>query len=134
MKPTLVIVGAGLGGCFLADALAESWDVTVIELGLNPALLQKQIQDVGMAVVTDPCVGSGLGGTTTVWHNGLIEIEEEVFNEKWPFSKSELSEYYEQAFHKLSGVTRRDVAAASAMFRQKLIDCGISSNLLGETL
>ena len=134
MKPTLVIVGAGLGGCFLADALAESWDVTIVEFGSDSTLLQKRIKDIGIAPVTDPYIRSGLGGTTTVWHNGLIEIEEEVFNEKWPFCKSELSEYYEQAFYMLSGSTRRDVAAASAVLKQKLIDCGIPNNLLGEAL
>ncbi len=134
MKPSLIIVGAGLGGCFLADALAESWEVTIVELGSDSNQLQKRIIDVGMAVVTDPSIGSGLGGTTTVWHNGLIEIEEEVFNGKWPFKKAELSKYYERAFHMLSGVAQRDVASASAMLKQKLIDCGIPGNLLGQTL
>jgi len=34
MRRRLVIVGAGLGGCTLAHALAEAYDVTIVERGL----------------------------------------------------------------------------------------------------
>lgn len=134
MKPSLVIVGAGLGGCFLADAMAEKWDVTVIELGTQPNQLQQRVKDVGKAAVTYPLLGAGLGGTTTVWHNGLVEIEEEVFQRKWPFHKAELSKYYAQAFHKLSGVAQLDIINATDILRQKFGAVGIPVNLLHQGL
>lgn len=134
MKPKLIIVGAGLGGCVLANALAEVCEVSIIEFGEDSALLKKRIKDIGMSPVTDPSIEYGLGGTTKVWHNGLIEIEEEVFDKKWPFKKFELSKYYEIAFHILSGVEKKNVTAASANLKQKFIDCGIPKKLMGETL
>ncbi|PUE31186.1 hypothetical protein B9Z35_09185 [Limnohabitans sp. Jir61] len=132
--PRLVIVGAGLGGCFLADALAEIWDVTVVELGSRSTQLQSRIKDIGKAAITYPHVGSGLGGSTTVWHNGLIEIEDEIFAKKWPFSKTELSDYYDAAFNKLSGVSRHAVMDATQALRSKLIANGIPENLLHQGL
>lgn len=134
MKPRLVIAGAGLGGCFLADALAEDWDITIVELGIGSAQMQKRINDIGLPVVTDPYVGSELGGTTAIWHNGLIEIEDDVFDKKWPFKKSELSEYYKKAFQMLSGVSYGQVNEASENLKEQLIDCGIPEHLLGQTL
>ena len=134
MKPRLVIVGAGLGGCFLADALAEDWDITIVELGIGSAQMQKRINDIGLPVVTDPYIGSELGGTTAIWHNGLIEIEDDVFDKKWPFNKSELSKYYKKAFQMLSGVSYGQVNEASQNLKEQLIDCGIPEHLLGQTL
>ena len=134
MKPRLVVVGAGLGGCFLADALAEKWDVSIVELGAESSQLQKQIHDVGRAAITDPVLGSGLGGTTTIWHNGLMEIEAEIFETKWPFCKSELKKYYVQAFDKLSEVNQKDMEVAAVDLRRRFVECGIPENLLGQVL
>ncbi len=131
MKRSLVIVGAGLGGCFLADQLAESWDVTIVELGSRSTQLQQQLRDADKAAITYPHVGSGLGGTTTVWHNGLIEVDETVFQQKWPFPKAELAQYYKQAFQKLAGVCQDDIIQEIGVLRQKLNAFGLPKNLLG---
>lgn len=130
MKRSLVIVGAGLGGCFLASCLADSWDITFIELGVQGDELQKRMRDVDVAAVTYPHLGVGLGGTTSLWHNGLIEIEEEVFKKKWPFEKSELTPYYERAYKKLSGVDKSTIETAAADLREKLIALGVPKGLL----
>lgn len=134
MKPTVVIVGAGLGGCFLADALAEHWDVTVVELGSHPDQLQQRVRDVGKAAITRPHIGSGPGGSTVYWHNGLIEIEEEIFQRHWPFQKSVLAAYYSRAFQKLSGTSPDEVAAATDTLREKLSACGIPETMLRHSL
>lgn len=134
MKPSIVIVGAGLGGCFLANELAETWDVTVVEIANSANELQKRIRDIGKKAILDPIVGSGLGGTTTVWHNGLIEVEDEVFQRRWPFSKDKLAAYYAKAFSMLSGVSRDEIYSSTEILKRKLEDCEIPIDLLGQTL
>jgi choline dehydrogenase-like flavoprotein len=74
LKTKVVIIGAGLGGSFLASELAEAFDVTVIEIGNQSQQLSDRINDVGVLAVTNPHIMSGFGGTTKVWHNGLKEI------------------------------------------------------------
>lgn len=134
MKPSLIIVGAGLGGCFLADCLADSWDVTVIEFGKQPEALQQRIMDTDVAAVTYPHLGCGLGGTTALWHNGLVEVDEEIFQRKWPFPKSELAPYYERAYEKLAGVSKSSIRKAAEDLRGKLIKIGIPEKLLAHDL
>ena len=134
MKPRLIIVGAGLGGCCLADALAESWDVTMVELRNSDAKLSQGIVDVGRPAVTNPHVGYGLGGTTAVWHNGLIEFDAEIFDQYWPFPKSELKSYYAAAFSKLSGVTLDAATNAAEALKQKLQAIGVPQKLMRQSL
>ncbi|MDO8652450.1 MAG: GMC oxidoreductase [Undibacterium sp.] len=134
MKRRLVIVGAGLGGCCLANEMADDWDVTVIELDTVDGALEDRVLDVGRPAVTRPHVGYGLGGTTSFWHNGLIEIDSEIFDRYWPFQKSELIPYYAAAFPKLSGVAFDSVKSASEVLRQKLIENGIPEDLIGNSL
>jgi hypothetical protein len=134
MRPSITIVGAGLGGCFLANELADTWDVTILEISHNVDELQKRIRDVGKKDLLEPIVGSGLGGTTTVWHNGLIEIEDEVFQRRWPFPKEVLSRYYRRAFGMLSGANWEDVKNSSDVLKADLISCKIPLELLGQPL
>lgn len=87
-KLRVVVIGAGLGGCVVADALAAAGhDVTVVVHGDGvggPA-------DIGRPAITEPHVGLGLGGTTRWWHNGLRLPEAEVW-ETWPLEKEDLAE------------------------------------------
>jgi len=129
-KPTLVIVGAGLGGCMLAHALADSHDVTVVERGGEVVDARYPVVDVGRPAVTEPHFGAGLGGSTQLWHNGLIEIEEEIFATQWPLPKSALDPYYEQAFPLLSGVTLTQVRDAIAALRRRYAELGVPDGLL----
>lgn len=122
MKPRIVIVGAGLGGCFVAHGLAESHDVTLVELGASaPSVLQARVKDLGAPAIVDPHIGAGLGGTSALWHNGLIEIDEQLFAERWPFPKSELAPYYAQAYPYLGGVQgdvlKREIASLQERYR-----------------
>jgi hypothetical protein len=134
MKRKLIIVGAGLGGCFLADSLADSFDITLIELGNEPPLLQERVIDMAMPAATNPHICSGLGGTTSAWHNGLIEISDEVFSEKWPFRKSELDPYYAQAYPKLAGIPQNSANAAIETLRRKFLNMGFLATDLGSGL
>jgi choline dehydrogenase-like flavoprotein len=114
MRPRLVIVGSGLGGCCLAASTLERFDVTVIEQGAMPDGGAFDIVDAGLPAVTDPHVGFGFGGTTALWHNGLIEISESVFRRSWPFDKSALDPFYEEAVPLLSKGATQDRLRQSA--------------------
>lgn len=130
MRPKAVIVGAGLGGCMLANALLDTHDVTIIERGAATIDPRFPVIDVGLPARTEPHFGAGLGGSTQLWHNGLIEIEDEIFASHWPISKSDLDPYYEQAFLQLSGVPRERVREAIAALRRKYRALGLPDGLL----
>ena len=130
MKPQAVIVGAGLGGCMLAHALLQTHEVTLIERGAEAVDARYPVVDVGRPAVTEPHFGAGLGGSTQLWHNGLIEIEEEVFAAHWPIAKSVLDPFYEQAFPLLSGVPISTVRQAIETLRRRYFGLGLPEGLL----
>lgn len=130
MKPKAVIVGAGLGGCMLAHGLLASHDVVIVERGAAAEDPRYPVVDVGLPAVTQPHFGAGLGGSTQLWHNGLIEIDEEIFAAHWPFPKSTLDPYYEQAFALLSGTSLAQVRDAITRLRQRYRDIGLPDGLL----
>lgn len=124
-RPHAVIVGAGLGGCMLAHALLATHDITLVERGEAAEDPRFPVRDVGLPAVTEPHVGSGLGGSTQLWHNGLIEIDPDVFDAHWPWPKSVLDPYYEQAFPLLSGLPLGQVQAAIADLRRRYRELGM---------
>ncbi|WP_272657524.1 GMC oxidoreductase [Providencia sp. PROV118] len=69
----IVIIGAGLAGVTIANTLSKFANVYVIEKGTekpitpNPIFLKRKFGES-----TTYCYGHG--GTTNLWHNGLIEI------------------------------------------------------------
>src|SRR5215467_13077878 len=91
---SVVIIGAGLAGSLLASRLAYRHRVTVIEQSRASAPLR--VIDRGRAARLDPHVGMGLGGTTHLWHNGLIELEESDYA-AWPLSQAELAPHIPDA-------------------------------------
>jgi choline dehydrogenase-like flavoprotein len=126
MRRRLVIIGAGLGGCTLAHALAEAYDVTLVERGLAPDARQPVVVDEGRPAITEPHVASGLGGTTSLWHNGLIEIDDAVFQRHWPISKEQLAPFYEQALPLLAnGASRRALQEAIQSLSREYRGCGM---------
>ncbi len=125
-KKKVIIVGAGLGGCFLANSLADSFDVTIVELGAAKPLLQDRVKDMAKLAVTYPHICSGLGGTTRLWHNGLIEIDSEIFKKRWPYQKNELISYYEKAFYALTGQSRNIIARSAKYLLDKYQEIGFS--------
>jgi len=126
-------VGAGLGGCFLADALFDRMNVTIIELP-DQILLSNRINDIGYPANLNPHVGSGLGGSTKYWHNGLIEIEEAIFKSYWPYPKVVLESYYDQAYRKLSSISRNKVKEVFYTLRDKFSAEGVPLSLLKQSL
>jgi len=132
MRRRVVIIGAGLGGCFLARGLLDRYSVTMIELADIPPLLRDRVSDVAHPAETYPHIESGLGGTTKAWHNALMEIDAPVFDRVWPYRKDELERYYERAYLMLSGLTREHVRRLSDELRSRLVAQGFPGELLGQ--
>lgn len=131
MRQRLVIVGAGLGGSLLAHAACADFDVTVVECGAADSSVAPLVRDEGRPAVTEPHVASGLGGTTSLWHNGLIEIEPDVFDRHWPVAKADLEPFYERAWPLLSGGVRRaQLSAAIDTLRDKYRNAGMPACML----
>jgi len=104
------IVGAGAAGIVLACRLAaQGLRVTLLEGG-GPQLEHRSqaLYQSEMAGVHNRGVQEGrfrtLGGTTTEWGGQVLELDDLDFKERphvpgsgWPFPKSELRRYYDQA-------------------------------------
>ena len=81
----ILIIGAGLTGVTLANKLVKNHDVAVIEKG--PEKGTKLPSDFGQStsLAKVPTFVFGQGGTTNLWHNGLItpkEIKRIIFKNK----------------------------------------------------
>ncbi len=126
--PKVVIIGAGLGGSVLADELPQNWEVVMIEFPDSSSGFGS-VDDVGIPSVTNPHNSFGLGGTTRVWHNGLIEINKSIFDEKWPFSKKVLDPFYQRAFEKLTDRPREVFIKATNTLRDHFKTLGMISNV-----
>jgi nucleoside-diphosphate-sugar epimerase len=128
-KRKVVIVGAGLGGCVCAFSLSHTHDVTVIELGKSTSELEERVVDLARPAGGSPHVGSGLGGGTALWHNALIEIDEEIFEQYWPFAKAELEKWYDLAYPLLGGTRKEALSGPSETLRQEYRKMGLEADL-----
>src|SRR6188472_429598 len=71
---SIVVIGGGLAGSLICNELARDADVTLLEIGQKDRI---HYPDVGydskaLGHVKTFCFGGG--GTTNLWHNGLIPI------------------------------------------------------------
>jgi hypothetical protein len=134
-KKNIVIVGTGMGGCFLASGLSDDlFNITFIELNDMQPLLQDKVIDTERPALTYPHICSGYGGTTKLWHNGLIEINESIFISRWPILKKELLPYYEKAIFLLSGIERSKILEVSRDLLTKYLNIGFKPNAFSDWL
>lgn len=133
IHPHIIIVGAGLGGCVLAARLQNHFRITMVDLAAQCGPLTIPVHDVGHPARIKPHAGSGPGGTTHYWQNGLIEIAEEDFA-AWPFSKRELDPYYSLAFYLLSDQSREIVSKEFSTLKKLYAQRGIPESVIGESL
>ncbi|MBC2714612.1 MAG: hypothetical protein HF978_04815 [Desulfobacteraceae bacterium] len=74
MKKNIVVIGAGLAGTLICNELVKECHVTLLEVGGKNVIGYPKINFIQkrFANVKTFCVGGG--GTTNLWHNGLIPI------------------------------------------------------------
>ena len=133
MAQRVVVVGAGLAGSILAAELAQYCDVTVIELSRKNSSLALPLADVNWPAGLDPHVGSGPGGTTALWNNGLIELEDDDYD-AWPIRKEELQPYLAKAYPILAGMAREKVIDCYEELCNLHVSRGIPRDMLGNGL
>ncbi|MEM7432671.1 MAG: GMC oxidoreductase [Pseudomonadota bacterium] len=74
MKKKCVVIGAGLSGTLIANRLSEHCDVSIVERGPSRSIEYPNVvyDQRELAHIKTFCYGKG--GTTNLWHNGLIPI------------------------------------------------------------
>ena len=87
-KKELIIIGAGLAGSIILSELQKLFNVTVIVSDS-----QKPVKAVDYTPSLHRSYSSGLGGTTSLWHNALIEINEKDLRFNW-VGEIGLDKYY----------------------------------------
>jgi GMC oxidoreductase len=129
-RPQVIVVGAGLGGCLAAHRLADFAEVTLIEQGPSDGV---PLVDHDVPVGIAPYAGSGLGGATRFWANGLIQVPERAFRD-WPLSAETLDPWLEDAHCLLGGRSRAAVRADADSLTEFVEQIGIPPSLLGPPL
>jgi choline dehydrogenase-like flavoprotein len=127
----IVIIGAGLAGSLLASRLAARHRVIVIEP--SRASTPLRVFDRGRLAVLDPHTAMGLGGTTSLWHNGLIELEAGDYA-AWPFGRDALAPHIANAHVALSGSGVERVRDIAAELRSGLTAAGVPADHLGSPM
>ena len=77
MTKKVVVIGGGLAGCLLCNELAGQAEVTLLEVGRKDAISYPKLGFDRKQLAAVPTCCYGGGGTTNLWHNGLIPIRRE---------------------------------------------------------
>lgn len=136
MKKRIVVIGSGLAGSLLCNELVQHAEVTLLEIGRKTSIQYPKIafDKKKLAEVATFCYGGG--GTTNLWHNGLIPLNQcdivdrdfaEVVAEAQPFTDAAASalffsqDSYSQAYAEL--VSEISAVAARIGMVADGIDC-----------
>lgn len=74
MRKSVVVVGSGLAGSMICNELAANANVTLLELGGENSISYPSVEYVHRELAGVRTFCHGGGGTTNLWHNGLIPI------------------------------------------------------------
>jgi choline dehydrogenase-like flavoprotein len=91
---SVVVIGSGLAGSLICNELARDCRVTLLEAGPRDRITYPEMAFVNkdFGVVKTFCIGGG--GTTNLWHNGLMPLDpgdvdsgpfRDVLNEAGPY-------------------------------------------------
>ena len=103
MSKKIVVIGSGLAGTLLCNELGKTAEVTLLEAGERDRIYFPEINYLNkrFAEVNTFCIAGG--GTTNLWHNGLIPIDlrdvssscfKEVLNEAAPYMDKAASKLF----------------------------------------
>ncbi|TXZ77081.1 NAD-dependent epimerase/dehydratase family protein [Vibrio mimicus] len=70
LKPTVIIIGSGIAGNILANRLVESYRVIMLDKGPRSGFAYDSQREESLSSVPTYCYGKG--GSSHLWHNGLI--------------------------------------------------------------
>lgn len=98
MPKTIAIIGSGLAGSLLCNALVKNANVTLLEAGPKETTEYPKVDFVRkeFGVVKTFCLGGG--GTTNLWHNGLIPLDiRDIQSEEFACVLNEASAFIDRA-------------------------------------
>lgn len=102
MKKNIVVIGAGLAGTLICNELVEKCNVTLLEAGEKDRVSYPEITFASkpLASVKTFCIGGG--GTTNLWHNGLMPIHgEDITSSEFRTSLVDSERYMSKAARNL---------------------------------
>lgn len=94
----VVVIGSGLAGTLIANELAKTSKVTLLEKGYKDSITYPEVNYINkdFGAVKTFCYGGG--GTTNLWHNGLIPIQNnDVVSDEFRAIVEEASAYTDKA-------------------------------------
>jgi hypothetical protein len=74
MTQRVVVIGSGLAGSLICDELSAAASVTLLEIGDAGSISYPRVEYVRRALAEVKTFCYGGGGTTNLWHNGLIPM------------------------------------------------------------
>jgi len=77
MGRNVLVIGSGLAGTLIANNLLRKHDVTVLEAGRSNGYEYPHVRYLKKAFGHVPTFCYGEGGTTNLWHNGLMPLRPE---------------------------------------------------------
>lgn len=98
MKKKVVVIGSGLAGSLLCNELVKVFNVTLLERGPKGAIELPRVRFSKMKLAEVPTFCFGRGGTTNLWHNGLIPINiEDIISKDFRDILIEAQPYMDEA-------------------------------------
>lgn len=105
--PRIGIIGTGLAGSILADELAKWAQVTVFERGPAVPAHPERVVFADRPFGLHPSFCYGLGGTTNLWHGGMIAMTSAEYGSHWPAAvREDLPRWQDAVFERLYGRDR----------------------------
>jgi hypothetical protein len=73
-KKSVVIIGAGLAGTCIANSLVKTMNVFILDKGPSNDFIKPKNEFINKQFGESDTYVNGVGGTTHLWHNGLMQI------------------------------------------------------------
>lgn len=114
MQKKCLIIGSGLAGCALARSLEKSHNVMVLDAGPARGIAYPPLEFPKKTLGEVKTCALGRGGTTNLWHNGLIPLRAEDIQNTTFRSVVESSKRYINAAAQMLHFKRDDFSSDQA--------------------
>ena len=98
----IVIIGGGAAGCYMSYLLSKQQISHVIITDVKSSLkynLNHTVTDLPDGAVSSVRTVHGIGGGTTLWGGGLIELHESDFQHEFAYGSDRVFDELKQKYH-----------------------------------